>query len=56
MSEIKLLLNWQSLGLSLRGDDVVSALIGASCIEQIVENVRTLDNITFYQEDTRFDR
>ena len=37
----------------LRAPEVTSALIGASTIEQIEENVRALDNLTFSDEELR---
>lgn len=40
-----------ALAWSLRNHVVASALLGASRVEQIEENVRTLDNINFAQEE-----
>lgn len=44
-------LTQMALAWSLRSKGVTSALIGASKPEQIIENVRALDNTHFTQEE-----
>ncbi|RIW34253.1 L-glyceraldehyde 3-phosphate reductase [Bacillus salacetis] len=40
-----------AIAWSLRNDVVASALIGASRTEQVIENVKALDNLSFSQEE-----